>query len=444
MVILHLDLLDSKKKAFSKDKAGAITHIIPPKALNVISTSATGANGANTITLTNDGSINGIIQGMTITGTGIGAGAVVGSINTNTRVVTLTVNNSGVVNGNVIFGEETSVNWVNVDIQRTKVINSALAGQGGTPGTRLYLYGYTVEASPPTTRVQGFTVGARQDGTGGSAVPDKLHCLLVANGATEATTQTAKISPYGPSVSGKAAGATGSPIQYDSSTYTIGGVAGSVGGWYLTVDSTDNEIYTTLSTNTQYNNVNFTPTTFLKRIPDPRDLQDRTYRVRYVIDKDKSNPLPRDPISGFVMQPLNSDTTSYNLSRAFYIYDIEVVQEFERGVNDGIYYLTLLCASIAPSTSNFDDRKFSQNVNEVYPTFDRDNPVADPLAAVSVADNETIGLVSATDGASPTPAKDPKRSITKEATVFLLTDTGWTQPGTTPNYDSVNNRLSEC
>ena len=431
-----------KKKAFSKDKAGAITHIIPPKALNVISTTATGANGANTITLTNDGSINGVIQGMTITGTGIGAGAVVASINTNTRVVTLTVNNSGVVNGNVIFGEETSVNWVNVDIQRTKVINSALAGQGGTPGTRLYLYGYTVEASPPTTRVQGFTVGARQDGTGGSAVPDKLHCLLVANGATEATTQTAKISPYGPSVSGKAAGVTGSPIQYDSGTYTIGGVAGSVGGWYLTVDSTDNEIYTTLSTNTQYNNVNFTPTTFLKRIPDPRDLQDRTYRVRYVIDKDKSNPLPRDPISGFVMQPLNSDTTSYNLSRAFYIYDIEVVQEFERGVNDGIYYLTLLCASIAPSTSNFDDRKFSQNVNEVYPTFDRDNPVADPLAAVSVADNETIGLVSATDGASPTPAKDPKRSITKEATVFLLTDTGWTQPGTTPNYDSVNNRLS--
>ena len=104
--------------------------------------------------------------------------------------------------------------------------------------------------------------------------------------------------------------------------------------------------------------------------------------------------------------------------------------------------LPLLCASIAPSTSNFNDRKFSQNVNEVYPTFDRDNPVADPLAAVSVADNETIGLVNATDGATPTPAKDPKRSITKEAVQFLLTDTGWTQPGTTPNYDSVNARLS--
>ena len=160
-----------------------------------------------------------------------------------------------------------------------------------------------------------------------------------------------------------------------------------------------------------------------------------------MIDKDKTNPLPRDPISGFVLQPLNSDTTSFNLQRCFYIYDIEVVQAFERGVADGIYYLTLLCGSIAPSATNFDNRKFSQNVNEVYPTFDRDNPVADPAAAVSVADNVTIGLVNATDGAVP-PAKDPKLSITKEAITFLLTDTGWTQPGTTPNYDSGNELLS--
>ncbi len=431
-----------KKKSFSKDKAGTLTHIIPPKSLNVISTAATGTNGSSQITLANNGSINGVIEGMTVTGENIGSGALVGAVNTNTRVVTLTATNTGTVNGNIIFGEETSVNWVNIDIQRTKTINAALAGQGGTPGTRLYLYGYTVEASPPTTRVQGFTVGARQDGTGVDAVADKINCLLVPVQGQEAATQSASISPYGPSVSGVSAGTTGSPIQYDSNTYTIGGVANVVGGWYLSVSATNNSIYTTLSTNAQYNNVNFTPTTFLKRIPDPRDLQDRTYRVRYVIDKNKTNPLPRDPISGYVMQPLNTDTTAYNLQKAFYIYDIEVVQEFERGVADGIYYITLLCASIAPSTSNFDDRKFSQNVNEVYPTFDRDNPIADPDAAVSVADNETIGLVNSTDGATPTPNKDPKRSITKEAIEFLLTDSGWTQPGTTPNYDSVNERLS--
>ena len=438
-----------KAKAFSKDKAGEITHIIPPKALAVISTTATGTSGGSTITLANDGSINGVIQGMIVTGTGIGAGATVGSINTNTRVVTLTATNTAAINGNVIFGEETSVNWVNIDIQRTKVINQSLAGSGGSPGSRLYLYGYTVEASPPTTRVQGYTVGARQDGTGANAVADKINCLLVANGASEATTQSATITPYGPNVSGLKAGAEGSPLQYDENTYTIGGVANSVGGWYLSVDSnatpgsaTYNKIYNTLTTNNDYNNVNFTPTTFLKRIADGRNLQDRTYRVRMKIDKNKTNPLPRNPISGYVMQPLNSDTTAYKLNGTFYIYDIEVVQEFERGSKDGIFYLTLLFASVAPSTSNFNDRKFSQNVNEVYPTFDRDNPVADPDAAVSVADNETIGLVNATDGATPTPAKDPKLSITKEAIVKLLTDTGWTQPGTTPGYESATERLA--
>ena len=433
-----------KAKAFSKDKAGEITHIIPPKSLAVISTTATGSSGTNTIQLANDGSVSGVIEGVSVTGDGIGAGATVVSVNTapNSRTVTLSANNTSAVNGNVIFGEETSVNWVNIDIQRTKVINTALSAQGGQPGTRLYLYGYTVEASPPTTRVQGYTVGARQDGTGVNAVADKINCLLVAQGATDATVQSANISPYGPSVSGKEAGATGSPIQFDSATYTINGVANSVGGWYLSVEQ-GSDIYNSLQNNTQYNNVNFTPTTFIKRIADGRDLQDRTYRVRYVIDKDKSNPLPRDPISGYVIQPLNSDTTNYQLNKTFYIYDIETVQEFERGVNDGIYYLTLLCASIAPSTSNFNDRKFSQNVNEVYPTFDRDNPVADPNAAVSVADNETIGLVNATDGASPTPNKDPKLSITKEAIEFLLDDNGWEQPGTVPAFSSVSGILSQ-
>ena len=92
-----------KAKSFSKDKAGEITHIIPPKALNVISTTATGANGEANITLANDGSVNGVIQGVRVTGANIGAGAIVQSVNYNTRVVTLSVNNTDAVNGNVIF-----------------------------------------------------------------------------------------------------------------------------------------------------------------------------------------------------------------------------------------------------------------------------------------------------------------------------------------------------
>jgi len=431
-----------KSKSFSKDKAGEITHIIPPKALPVISTTATGTSGTNTVTIVNDGSVEGIELGMNVTGTNLGTGAVVTNINTSTRVVTLSVNNSGTVNGNVIFGDEVSVNWVNIDIQRTKTINTAIASGGGVPGTRLYLYGYTTSTSPPTNKVQGYTIGARQDGTGLSAVADKINCLLVTSGQSTATVKSASITPYGPSVSGTTAGTAGSPLQFDSTTYTINGVANQIGGWYITVSSTNNTIYTTLTTNNQYNTVNFTPTTFIKRIPDSRDLADRTYRIRYVIDKDKTNPLPRPPLSGYVIQPLNTDTTTFALDKCFYIYDIEETQSYEQGVADGIFYLTLLCASIAPTTSNFNNRKFSQNVNEVYPTFDRDNPIGDPAASVSIADNQTIGLVFSTDGATPTPNKDVKRSITKEAIQFLLADSGWTLPGTTPNYDSVTKKLS--
>ena len=122
-----------KAKSFSKDKAAEITHIIPPKSLGVISTTATGSSGANTITVIDDGSVNGLVEGMVVSGTNIAAGATVSSFNTNTRVVTLSANNTGAVSGNVIFGEEISVNWVNIDIQRTHVINQALAGQGETP-----------------------------------------------------------------------------------------------------------------------------------------------------------------------------------------------------------------------------------------------------------------------------------------------------------------------
>ena len=95
-------------------------------------------------------------------GTNVATGATVGSVNTNTRVITLTATNTGVVNGNVIFGEETSVNWVNIDIQRTKGINAKLSSMGGTSGSRLYLFGYTDENSPPTAKVQGFAIGARR------------------------------------------------------------------------------------------------------------------------------------------------------------------------------------------------------------------------------------------------------------------------------------------
>jgi hypothetical protein len=82
--------------------------------------------------------------------------------------------------------------------------------------------------------------------------------------------------------------------------------------------------------------------------------------------------------------------------------------------------LTLLSASVSPGATNFNDFEFSQQTVDIYPAFDRDNPVADPAASVSVADSEVLGLVTTTDGATPTPNENTQLSITKETTQFFL------------------------
>ena len=321
-----------KATAFTKDKAGQLTHVIPPKSLSDV--------------------------------------------------------------------DEISINWVTIDIASTRA---------QADSTRLYLYGYTSQLGRPPSKIQGYTIGARRDDVN---TPDRLYVALIASGASEPTTHYADVNPAGPEVTGTRAGDEQSPIKYDTNR----------GQWYIQVDSAANTIYTTLQANNLYQNLGFTPTTFIRRVPDARDLNDRTYRFRYILDKD-AFPIPRPPITGFVLQPRSSETNSPSYSKTYYIYDVETFQEFIRGVQDGIYYLTLLSASVSPATSNFDDFAFSQQTVDIYPAFDRDNPVADPAPAVSIADNEVLGVVKTTDGATPTPNENKQLSITKETTQFILLET---------------------
>ena len=346
-----------KAAAFTKDKAGQITHVIPPKSLSDVS--------------------------------------------------------------------EISINWVTIDINKTKSVADP---------TKLFLYGYTVETGKPPAKVQGYTIGARRDDVN---TPDRLYVLLIASGASEPTTHYADISPSGPTVTGTKAGDDDSPIQWDSVNSQ----------WYLQVDGSANTIYTTLQANSIYQNLGFTPTTFIRRVPDARNLVDRIYRYRYVLDKD-AFPVPRAPITGFVIQPRSSETNSPAFAKAYYIYAVETYQTFVKGVTDGVYYMTLLNASVSPSTSNFNDFAFSQAVVDLYPAFDRDNPVADPAAAVSIASNEVLGVVSTTDGASPTPNEDKQRSLTKETSQFFLLESennlGYNTTSNVLNGISVTARLGEA
>ena len=102
---------------------------------------------------------------------------------------------------------------------------------------------------------------------------------------------------------------------------------------------------------------------------------------------------------------------------------------------------------MSPATSNFDDFSFSQQTVDVYPTFDRDNPLADPGPAISVADNETLGLVTTTDGASPNPNEDKQLSITKETAQFFLLEQennlGYNTTANTLNAIVVTSRLGD-
>ena len=98
-------------------------------------------------------------------------------------------------------------------------------------------------------------------------------------------------------VSDKKSGDIGHPIQYDN----------GVGQWYITVSQTDNSIYSTIVGLGTTALGRATSKTFVKRTPDNRSLEDKIYKVRYVIPKD-SVVLSRPPEESFIIQESNNTT----------------------------------------------------------------------------------------------------------------------------------------
>ena len=94
------------------------------------------------------------------------------------------------------------------------------------------------------------------------------------------------------SVSDKLPGDIGHPIQYDKSQ----------GQWYITGAATTatNQIYNAIVGLGTTGLGNETTSTFVKRKIDTRSIEDRIYRVRYVIPKEFTNARP--PQAGFVLQ----------------------------------------------------------------------------------------------------------------------------------------------
>ena len=250
------------------------------------------------------------------------------------------------------------------------------------------------------------------------------------------TTHYAEISPSGAHSNRHITGDDDSPLKWDVTQQN----------WYIQVDGSQNTIYTTLQSNTTYQNLGFTPTTFIRRVPDARNLVDRIYRYRYVLDKD-AFPVPRTPITGFVIQPRSSETNSPAYSRTYYICAVETYQEFVRGVTDGIYYLTLLNASVSPTTTNFNDFFFSQQTVDLYLHLTEIILLQILQHLSPLQTMKSWKLVETTDSASPTPNENTQLSITKETTQYYLQESqnnlGYTTASNVLNGISVTARLGQ-
>jgi hypothetical protein len=118
-----------------------------------------------------------------------------------------------------------------------------------------------------------------------------------------------------------------------------------------------------------------------------------------------------------------SDTTNRSTSlphfrrkrfnSTYFIYRSEEAQRYIAGEQDGVYYLTLVNASNAPSVAPFTNEKFSQPVKELFPQINRDNPEADPEETKCFASSSLIGEVV---------VNDVRNSLTKETINKIFDD----------------------
>ena len=474
-----------KNLPFTQDKAGTITHVVPPKKLNRSYAAVAGYTFAvtqnnKTVTPTPANANHGIAVGEYVKFDAIDAQETykVDAVNGSSGVLTLSRGYRGSTNGteDAFLGtiDEIPVGYVALDVQKTQYqadannktwttnasfnagggehsciyngnayYSAQLAASSGTVqagaiapthtsgnasdgtitwsyigavNTRLYLYGYTSLATKPPYKLQGFNLGARRQ--------DVLYVSLIdsSNNSTP-TIHAALITPDGSTTPADSAftevtgqqyipGDPDHPLQYDA----------GLGNWYVRVTAATSGnsvvsastgyagIHEHLATDSFYINSLFTGAAFMRRIPDNRSSRDRTYRLRYIVDS-AAVTLQRDPINGYIIQTRNVPTgQSYN--DVYYIYDIEKAQELIKGAQNGIYYMTVVKGSISPTDSNVSGFAFSQNINDLYPELDKDNPTEDPNEATSVASNTVIGLVTTTNGSG---VEDKALSISKES-----------------------------
>ena len=143
-----------------------------------------------------------------------------------------------------------------------------------------------------------------------------------------------------------------------------------------------------------------------------------TYDVTSVDGLEFTYTTTLDP--GSFTNNVNDRTTSLprfertDLKSNLYVYRNEIISEYSDGDSNGVYHIYALNSNNAIQ-DEFTHLKYSQNVTDLYPQLDRDNPNDDPNSATTYALRSPIGEVQ-TD--------DLKKSITRESADLLLTSLG--------------------
>ena len=100
-----------------------------------------------------------------------------------------------------------------------------------------------------------------------------------------------------------------------------------------------------------------------------------------------------------------------NYKETYFIQNVEEIQEYIQGEQDGIFYITPLNSSNKPAVDPFTGDKFTQNITNLYPQVNRDTPVSDPDPTSSYAVSNPIGEVI---------VDNVQKSVTKETILSLI------------------------
>ena len=106
----------------------------------------------------------------------------------------------------------------------------------------------------------------------------------------------------------------------------------------------------------------------------------------------------------------NTSLPNFNRIKApnnYFVYDVDTINEYKTGVQDGVYYLTVVDATNTPKIAPYTDRNkfsFAQPIKDLFPQYDRDNPNSNPDAATAYASAKVLGDVE---------IDDPKHSLTR-------------------------------